>query len=248
MKLISKLLLLTCLLVGISLSSCQTAKTSSIQVLLITGGHDYDKEPFARLLAALPATIDQVEHPNAYPLLKAESIAKYDAVILYDMPATISEEARRDIVAMLEKGKGVIVLHHALGSDNSWPEFIRIAGGLYHFEPWIKEGVEQPAATFKHGVDFTVKVADSAHPVTKGISDFQIHDETYNYMEILPTVHPLLATDEPTSAPLIAWTNTYGNSRIVTLMLGHDSTAWENPSFIKFLSQSIQWVAGENSK
>jgi type 1 glutamine amidotransferase len=229
-----------CLLIGFQ--SCNN--DAPVRVLLITGGHDYDKENFEILLSKLPIVYDHVEHPHAYAMLKADKIKNYDVVLLYDMPARISEEARQDFIALLEKGKGLVVLHHAFNNfrDDLWSEYAKIAGGRYHRSPWMKNGVEQPPSSFRYDVTMQIRVEDKNHPITKGVADFEIIDEGYYNTEILPTVHPLLSTDSKYSAPLVAWTSEYGNSRIVTFTLGHDRQAWENPMFIKVLSQAIVWA------
>lgn len=215
-----------------------------VHVLLITGGHDFDKKGFVRLMDALPGiTYDWVEHPDAYGKLKADEIKKYEVVLLYDMPKDIPEESRADFMAMLKKGKGLVSLHHAFCSYDFWPEYVSIIGGRYHHYKWMKDGVEQPVSTYKHDVAFAVEVEDASHPVTKGVSGFRITDETYGRAQILPTVHPLLSTKEPTSSPLVGWANRYGKSRVVTLLLGHDAKAWVNPSFQKLLTQAIRWTA-----
>jgi type 1 glutamine amidotransferase len=232
------LFLCVCLLFGFQ--SCN--RDAPVRVLLITGGHDFDRENFEILLSRLPIVYTHVEHPYAHAMLRADKIAPYDVVLLYDMPRYISEEAQQDFIAMLERGIGLVVLHHAFCSYDFWPEYTKIVGGRYHHYPWTKNGVEQPPSTFTYGVTMQIRVEDRNHPVTKGITDFEIFDEAYGGTEILPTVHPLLSTDSEYSAPLVAWTNEYGNSRIVTLTLGHDRRAWENPSFIQVLSQAILWV------
>ena len=226
-----------CVLIG--LSSCK--EKTPANVLFITGGHDYDKENFDKLLKKLPITYDHVEHPQAHAMLKADKIASYDAILLYDMPQEISPEAQQDFIAMLEKGKGLVVLHHAFCSYDLWPEYINIIGGKYHHFPWMENGVEQAPSKFKQDLTMQIKVEDSTHPITKGITDFEILDEAYRGTQILSSVHPLLSTNEPLSGPLICWTNTYGKSKVVTFTLGHDAKAWENPSFIQVLSQAIEW-------
>lgn len=214
-----------------------------LKVLLVTGGHGYDKENFGKMLAKLPGiTYDMVAHPKAHAMLKADKISGYDVILLYDMPKEISEEAQKDFIAMLEAGKGLVALHHAFCSYDFWPEYTEIIGGRYHHYPWERNGMEQPLSVYAHDVVFDVKVEDADHPVTKGIQDFTITDETYGLTEILPTVHPLLSTEEPTSGYLVCWANQYANARVVTLTLGHDKLAWENPSFFQVLSQAIIWV------
>jgi type 1 glutamine amidotransferase len=230
-----------CLLFGFQ--SCNN-DAAPVRVLLITDGRNQDKENFDILLSKLPIVYDHVEHPNAYAMLKADKIKNYDVVLLYDMPARIPEEARQDFIMMLEKGKGLVVLHHAFGSfgNDSWPEYTKIVGGKYHRSSWMKNDVEQPPSSYRYDVTMQIRVEDPNHPITKGVTDFEIVDEGYYDTEILPTVHPLLSTDSKYSAPLVAWTNEYGNSRIVTFTLGHDKQAWENPMFIKVLSQAIVWA------
>jgi type 1 glutamine amidotransferase len=237
-----RIILLLGLLVCTVFNSCRSGD-EKVHVLVVTGGHEYNKEGFERLLNVLPITYECVEHPNAHVMLKPDVIAKYDVVLLYDMPSKISEETQSDFIAMLEKGKGLVVLHHALGSYQRWEEYTNIAGGKYHFNNWSKDDSIHPPSGYIHDVTFQVKVADRNHPVTKGVSDFKITDETYSKMEVLPSVHPLLVTDEPSSCPLIAWTNDYRKARVATLLLGHDEKAWEHPSFQKILAQAILWTA-----
>ena len=236
-----KLTLLFCIFyLSVSLLSCHS--DTPVKVLLITGGHDYDKENFDELLSKLPIVYDHVEHPNAYRMLKSDKIDQYDVVMLYDMPNEISPEAQRDFIAMLHNGKGLVVLHHAFCSYDFWPEYVRIVGGRYHHFPWVKAGAVQRPSAYTHDATLQVRVADLKHPITKGVSDFEIIDEAYGNTEILADVYPILSTDSPASGPLVCWTNIYGQSRVVALTLGHDHQAWEHPSFIKTLSQAIVWA------
>ena len=238
---IKQLLLLICAFVLFSFNSCNRSP-DTVRVLLITGGHDFDREDFAVLMSRLPIVYTHVEHPYAHDMFRAETIKNFDVVLLYDMPQRISEEAQQDFIAILEKGIGVVVLHHAIWSYDHWSEYVKIVGGRGHHYRWLKDGVEQPRSTFRHDVTMNIRVEDKNHPVTKGVEDFVVIDEAYSGIEILPTVTPLLSTDSEHSAPLVAWTNEYKNSRIVTITLGHCRLSWEHPAFIQVLSQAILWV------
>ena len=232
--------LLCAIYLSISFLSCRS--DTPVKVLFVTGGHDYDKENFDIMLGKLPIVYDHVEHPDAYGMLKTDKIDKYDVVMLYDMPKEISPEAQRDFIAMLNRGKGLVVLHHAFCSYDLWPEYVRIVGGRYHHYPWMKDGNVQKPSNYTHDATMQVRVEDLNHPITKGVSDFEIIDEAYGNTEILSDVHPILSTNSTASGPLVCWTNIYGQSRVVALTLGHDRQAWENPSFIKTLSQAIVWA------
>ena len=219
-------------------------KKYPVRVLLVTGGHGFDKEPFYALMNSLPGcTVTEVKHPDALRMFRPENRALYDVVLFYDMPEAITEQEKNDFMDCLKAGKGMVVWHHAFCSYQGWPEYRNIIGGRYHQEPWTdSNGVAHPASTYKHDVLFRVKVADKKHPVTKGVKDFDILDEVYGKGSVNPGVHVLLATDEPASTTSIAWTNRYGNSKIVTILLGHDHQAWTNPNFVKLLTQAITWV------
>ena len=57
-----------------------------IRVLLVTGGHAFEKEPFFKLFKDNPdITYQAVEHPNAYAMLKAEAASQYDVIVTYDL-------------------------------------------------------------------------------------------------------------------------------------------------------------------
>ena len=234
------LLLITCFF---ALSSCNK-KPENLRILIITGGHDFNEEGFFRMIDNFEGIeYDRAEHPYAHALLKKEKISNYAAVLLYDMPQEISKETQGDFISMLNAGKGLVILHHAFCSYESWTEYTQIAGGRYHHYSWEKEGAIQPPSDYKHDVTFNIKVEDPSHPIVRGISDFVITDENYSGIEILPDIHPLLSTEEPTSGKFVGWTNNYTNARVVTLLLGHDDAAWNNPAFPLLLQQSIRWAA-----
>jgi len=219
-------------------------KKNPVRVLLITGGHGFDRELFDAFKNSLPGvTIDERMHPNALFMLRPENRDLYDVVLFYDMPEAIGEQEKKDFTDYLKTGKGTVFLHHAFSAYQDWPEYQTIMGGRYHRKPWTDDkGIAQPASSYKHDVHFKVKVADRKHPIVKGIKDFEILDETYFRTSVNPGVHVLLTTDEPTASPSVAWTNHYGKSKITTILLGHDNHAWTNPSFMKLVTQAIMWV------
>ena len=240
---ITTIIMLSFMMFFNSMSFAQKRK-APVRVLLVTGGHGFDREPFDALMKSLSGcTVTEVKHPAALAMFRPENRALYDVVLFYDMPGAISEQEKKDFADCLNEGKGIVVLHHAYCSYQDWPEYQTIIGGRYHERPWTdSKGVAQPASTYKHDVRFRVKVVDKKHPITKGIKDFDILDETYGRGTVNTGVHVLLATDDPTSTPSIAWTNRYGKSNVATILLGHDNHAWTNPNFVKLLTQAIYWV------
>ena len=106
----------------------------------------------------------------------------------------------------------------------------------------VVDGVEKPRSAYKHDMHFKIHVADPDHPVTRGVKDFDMHDETYKWFDVASDCHPLLTTDEPESNKVIAWAKTYEAARVVYLQSGHDHFAYENPNYQRLLRQAISWV------
>ena len=237
-------------LLGLLLSSSPVAAGSpealphKIRVLLVTGGHPFEKEPFFKLFQDNPdITYEAVEHPNAHALLKAEAAKQYDVIVTYDFNQKITEEAKADFVARLKDGKGLVVLHHAIAAYPTWPEYWNIIGAHYYLAKTNINGVFKPRSAWKEGMDFRIHVADPKHPVTRGMTDFDMHDENYKWFDVARECHPLLTTDAPESNNVIAWAKTYKGARVVYIQSGHGPSAYENPNYQQLLRQAIRWAA-----
>jgi len=116
-------------------------------------------------------------------------------------------------------------------------------GGKYLFKGETLEGREMKKSTYAHGQDMKVTIADKAHAITKGLADFEIHDETYGGYFVARDVHVLLTTDHPKCGKEIGWVKEYGKSRVFYLLLGHDAKAWANPAYPALVKRGIQWAA-----
>jgi len=229
---------------GLSAAESQEATPAKIRVLLVTGGHAFETNEFFKIFKDNPEiTFQAVEHPSAQALLRPEAAKQYDVLVLYDYYQPITEEAKADFVARLKEGKGLVVLHHAIADYNEWPEYWKIIGARYYLKKMTVDGVEKPRSAYKHGVHFTVHVADPEHPVTRGVKDFEMHDEVYKWFDVTKDCHPLLTTDEPESNKVIGWAKTYEGARVVYLQSGHDHFAYENPNYQQLVKQAIEWVA-----
>ena len=241
--------LLSGLILCVLLAGGCTAPNSpahKIRVLLVTGGHGFERKGFLQLFETnLDISLQTVEHTNLPPLLKMDAARRYDVLVLYDYWQDISEEMKSDFVARLKEGKGLVVLHHALCSYQDWPEYRRIVGGRYYLKRAVVDGVEKSPSTYQHGRHFVIHVVDRNHPVTRGVEDFEMHDETYKGFDCTADVHPLLMTDDPESSKVIAWSKTYEAARVVFIQSGHDYFAWDNPNYQRLLKQAIRWVARE---
>ena len=215
-----------------------------IRILVITGGHDYKVEQFNQMLTSLGPDISYqvAEFPEAYDMFLPENRSKYDVLVFYHMWQKITDDQAKTFAECISGGKPVVALHHSICAYDDWPEYWNIIGGKYFHKVTTFKGKEYQPCSYIHDLHFTVKISDIRHPVTKGVTDFEIFDETYKGYYVEEGVKPLLTTDEPSSTPLIGWTKNYGKARVAVLQSGHDVPTFENPSFRKLLKQSIEWV------
>ena len=224
------------------------AQQKKIKVLVVTGGHGFDHKSFYNVFDSIPSiTYDTLVQPQANALIASPEINRYDVLVFYDLFDLISPAQQEAYIGLLKKGVSMIFLHHALVSYQNWPEFIKIVGGQYHTSPVLVNG-DTLKANYEHDVNIPVKVEDKKHPVTRGISDFEIVDEVYGDVEILPRVKPLLSTTHPKSMRYLAWINHYGNSDVIYIQLGHGPSGYFNPNFRKLLQQAIEWSAKQSKK
>jgi type 1 glutamine amidotransferase len=218
-------------------------KPGPLRILLTFGGHGFEEQPFFAMFDALPGIkYTKAEMPKDAGLLKPGLQKDYDAIVMYDMVGGITPDQQQAFTDLLKQGIGVVSLHHNLGAHPKWDEFTKIIGGKFVFGDTVLEGKPYHASTWSHDELLKIKVADPAHPITQGIQDFEIHDETYGGYYTASDAHVLLTTKHPKNSPDIAWTKTYGKSRVFYLMLGHDSKAWANPNYPQLLGQGIRWV------
>lgn len=228
-------------------SEANDPSPKKIKAMIITGGHGYEKKAFYDLFNSISTlTYDTLVQPRANDFIASPAVDKYDVLIFYDMADSIMPQQQEAYINLLKKGKAMIFLHHSLVSYQYWPEFIKIVGGQYHTHPVVVKG-DTLKANYEHDLSMQIKVEDKQHPITKGIRDFEILDEAYGDVEILPTVKPLLSTNHPKSMRYVAWTNHYGNSDVTCIQLGHGPSCYTNPNYRKLIQQAIEWSAARHS-
>jgi hypothetical protein len=220
-------------------------KQKPISVLVVTGGHDFEKQPFAAMFDAMAGVRSSgFELTDDSEVFEDISNWDYDVVVFYNMTQNISAKRRANFLALLDRGVGVVALHHSFASFGDWPEYKKIIGVKYYQTETLEDGILRPACTYKHDVQMPVHIADTHHPITAGLHDFTILDETYKGFSLEPDNHLLLTVEEPTSQKEVGWTRLYRKSRICTIQLGHGPDAYNHPVYRKLLYQAIQWAAG----
>jgi type 1 glutamine amidotransferase len=240
-------------------------------------------------------TWTSVEHPAAEAFFDPKLAAQFDVLMFYDAytgrvqkpgatpdarPVTTYDPPSPELVAnfkkLLQNGdKGFVFLHHACAAwVHSWPAgvngsnaYVEVVGAAADWGTPIKNirGVDYPASGAKGGNPQHITIVDKTHPVTAGVEDFDITDESYLCPMFEDSVHPLMRSNfmptaaafanrgpaiasHPPGSNLTGWVKTAERSPVVYIQHGHDNTAWTNPAWSKLVLNAIKWAASPESK
>jgi type 1 glutamine amidotransferase len=221
------------------------AEAGRLKVVVVTGGHDFEREPFFKMLDSIEdiSYTEAIQKDNS-ELFEDISGWDYDVIVFYSMTQDISEKRRQNFLKLLDRGVGVVAMHHIMCAFQDWPEFKNIIGTKYYLKDTTEDGVAYKAGSYQHDIDMAIKVVDEQHPITEDMSDFVIHDEGYKNCWFDKNNYVLLSADHPASDKTVCWVRNYGKSKVCTIQLGHDSKAYENRNFRLLVNRAILWSAG----
>jgi uncharacterized protein len=224
----------------VGLAGTAAART---RVLVLTGGHAYDTAAFNAMWKSFGEAECSVR-PQAYghEVFGDVSAFPYDVLVFYNHQNPgdrMTARHKANFQALLDRGVGMFVLHHAVCAYPFFPAYEAMAGGKYRSSSYYQDSV----STFKEGVDIPCSLADAAHPLAGGLSPaFTVHDEMYFKMTYAADNRVLLATTYPGAAGPLAWTRKAGNSRVFTTALGHGGGIFSQPDFRRLVGQAVAWL------
>jgi len=222
----------------------QTSDEDSLRIAVVTGGHAFDVPNFHRLFRQLPGIDAYPQHIEHFASSPEEVRDAYDAVVFYGMGRGIPVEEgahyegkpKAALERIVERGQGVVVMHHALLAWEKWDFWNQLIG------------FDNRNFRYKEGLQLKIAVGDETHPVTQGMSDFETVDEGYVlHGEYDGKGRVLLSTDHEDAMQQVAWARQQGDCRVFCLTLGHDNEAWTNPDFREVLGRGIAWSADKSS-
>lgn len=220
--------------------------TKPRRLLVLSGGHPYEAEPFADLLASFVGwAVTHLIHPEAETAVAEGAAQDVDAILFYDMPgysfgngrATTRPPSftyRRAITDYFARGGGAVAMHHAIAGWAGWPEWADMLGGRFLYDPGEANGEHHLDSGYRHEVRYDAVVLHPDHPVTAGLPPrFLLCDELY-LAPIWGAATPLLRADHPfvrdnfySASQAVAgrmFSNTGWNHRPES-----DLIAWEKP-------------------
>jgi type 1 glutamine amidotransferase len=264
-------------------------------VLLLTKGHPFDKAAFFAVFDALVAdptssvtSYTHVEQPAAQVFFDPDVAEPYDVFVMYDMPgitftgsdppAVFAEPSQAFVDgsrALLDAGKGMVFLHHALAGWPAWEDWAHVVGGRFHYQPATLDGVAYPDSGYHHDVTHTVEVVAPDHPIGAGLpASFTITDEVYLAPVFAADVDPVLASTHdfsdgnfwsadlairgqryaregwahPPGSNLVGWVKHAGRSPVAYIQFGDGAETYADPNYRLVVRNAIDWAAGSDAQ
>ncbi|MDR0497016.1 MAG: ThuA domain-containing protein [Treponema sp.] len=212
----------------------------SLNAAVLVENHPYDVVSFQKMLDSFTDCKCYIQPVDLF-IRDDDNRNKYDTVLWYNInwdPPKEDSPLRKYLENEIGlTAQGIVIIHHALLNFQNWDLYTEICG--------LKE--RGAGIGFKYFPNETVneRILDSNHPITSGISDFSVIDETYNIGEPMePGNHLLISTDNKTSMKNLAWTRQYKNSRVFSYASGHDNKAYDNENYRKIVHRALLWTAG----
>jgi type 1 glutamine amidotransferase len=242
---------------AISISTAPAADAPKpLRALLITGGccHDYGKQKDLLkegLEARAHLQVDQVHSTNTTTTArfdiyeKADWAKGYDVIIHDECSSDVKEMAYVENILNAHKSVPAVNLHCAMhcyrtGTD-AWFKFIGIQS--------TGHGPQEP---------IEVKFVDTAHPITKGLTDWTtIKEELYNNVKLFDTAKPLargkqLVKQRDGSTKevdyVVVWANDYGGTRVFSTTLGHNNATVGDDRYLELVTRGLLWACGKEGQ
>ena len=200
-----------------------------MHIAVVTGEHGFQEKQFDAVFENMDGI--QFVREDLDVFVDDPGQKDYDTVVFYNFHRPYPTEAQAAaILGLTARGQGIVILHHAILAFPEWDVYSEMCGiadrGFgYH-----------PRQTLE------VHVADTTHPITAGMTDWEMGDETYTMDSAGDDSDILLTVAHPNSMEVLGWAREYGNSRIFCLQSGHDDITFSNPNFREVLKRGIQWA------
>ena len=202
-----------------------------MNIAVVTGEHGFREKDFDAVFQSMEGIAFVREDLDVF--VNDPDQKEYDTVVFYNFHRPYPTETQaKAILSLTERGQGLVILHHAILAFPEWDAYSDMCG--------VDERADFgyfPKQTLQ------VQVPDPTHPITEGLIDWEMGDETYTMKSAGEDSIILLTVDHPNSMDVLGWAREYGNSRIFCLQSGHDNVTYSNPNFREVLRRGIEWCA-----
>jgi len=219
-----------------------------LRVQFTTGGHTVPLHLYAMFTDETFRDIETtvLPHPNAFRTLTGPNPP--DVVVTCDwLTNSWPENEKEPMLRYLDSGKGLVVLHHAVGTNNGdWPWWSENVTGVMLWNPGVP-GMKTQSRLKQFPRQTLRPIGD--HPIVRNLDPFVLPwDETFPNMWLSPKITPLIQSDDPSFVnPTVGWVGVHSKARVVCFEPGHTRFACADPMYRKVVRNMILWAGGRLS-
>ena len=146
-------------------------------------------------------------------------------------PLPVIEAINAGLKGHLAAGGSLLGIHVAATSLTQLASWSEILGGR-----WIRGHTMHPPQG-----NARILIGD-AHPVTSGLSDFDIFDERYSYLRVEPGIAVLAEHLHDGIRHPVTWAHEVAGARVAYDGLGHDAASYDSPGHVALLTRTARWL------
>jgi uncharacterized protein len=170
----------------------------------------------------------------------AEALGQYRVIVPCWTMGELSPEQEQNLTQAVAGGVGLAGWHGGLGDAfRANTEYQFAVGGQFVAHPG-------------NIIEYTVRITQPNHPITRGLADFVVKSEQY-YLHVDPTLNVLATTRfSGEHAPWVegclmpvAWTKSYGKGRVFYCSIGHVAADLETPEVKEMIRRGILWAGND---
>ena len=230
--------------------------TSNKTALVVRGGWD-GHQPVEATELFIPYLNDNgydvrvEESPKVYA--DAAYMAGVDLIMQCMTMSSIEGDEFDGLRSAIEKGTGLAGWHGGIAdSYRNTSDYLHLIGGQFACHPG-KHPHERIGEQSDNFVAHTVNILPAAaeHPITLGISDFDLVTEQYwvladDYIDVLATTTQRARDGDPwhreVTSPAI-WTRQWGKGRIFVATPGHSVETLEDSNVRTIIERGLLWAS-----
>lgn len=159
----------------------------------------------------------------------AVELARTDVLVLQG--GVLAAAERKPLEAFAKRGGGIVALSDAIsGPDSAWLKPL-VGGGFHKGEAQRNRGLT--------GLYFS----DYQHPITEGVANFDLDDESLFPVQLLPKTQVLASTFR-TAKEIVPqmWTYENGRSRAFVALPGGRAATWQHAAYRGLILRGIAWA------
>lgn len=234
----------------------RTSDAATRSALVVRGGWDGHQpvettELFIPFLVANGYEVRVEASPAVYR--DADYLDTVDLIVQSTTMSTVEQDEVSGLRRAVERGTGLAGWHGGIAdSYRANADYLQLIGGQFAAHPGKHPAErigEQSDNYVRHTIELTAAAAE--HPITRGLSDFDLVTEQYwvlhdDYNDVLATTTQAAREWDPWSRPVTSpavWTRQWGAGRIFVATPGHRVEVLEDTNVRTIVERGLLWAS-----